>query len=267
MIPALGLGTWHLAENPRQRPHEIAALRLGIAVGMTLIDTAEMYGDGASEELIGEAIEGMRDQVFIVDKVLPSNGSLRGTVLACERSLQRLGTDRIDLYLLHWRGPIPLAETVDAFGRLIAAGKIRMWGVSNFDVDDMEELFSFPEGRACQTDQVLYNLTQRGIEWDLLPWCRERRIPIMAYAPIEQGRLLEDAAIVRIARRHDATPAEIAIAWVLRDRDVNAIPKAGTPKHVRENRRALDIRFTQRELEELDGTFPPPTEKRQLEML
>jgi len=266
-IPALGLGTWFMAEDPTRRETERAALEFGLDVGLTLIDTAEMYADGAAEELVGEAIAGRRDEVFLVSKVLPTNASHAGTIAACEGSLRRLGTDRIDLYLLHWRGSTPLEETVEAFHELVEAGKIRYWGVSNFDVPDMEELFGVSHGPHVQSDQVLYNLSRRGIEVDLLPWCRARGIPVMAYSPIEQGRLLRDTALNSVAERHGATPAQIALAWVLRLDGVNAIPKAGTPAHVKENRAALDLRLTGEDLAELDGAFPPPEEKQPLEML
>jgi diketogulonate reductase-like aldo/keto reductase len=266
-IPVLGQGTWHMAEDPRRRADEIAALRCGLDLGMTLIDTAEMYADGAAEQLVGEAIAGRRDEVFLVGKVLPHNATRRGTIAACERSLRRLGTDQLDLYLLHWRGQVPLAETLEAFIALIRAGKIRHWGVSNFDVADMEELDGTPGGGAVATDQVLYNLTRRGIEYDLLPWCRKRGIPIMAYSPVEQGRLLNHPQLQGIADRHCATSAQVALAWVVRQDGLVAIPKAGTPAHVRENRAALDILLTDEDLAALDRVFPPPTGPQPLEMI
>jgi diketogulonate reductase-like aldo/keto reductase len=265
-IPMLGQGTWRMGENPRSHDSEVAALRLGLDLGVTLIDTAEMYGAGGAEAVVGEAIHGRRDQVFIVSKVLPQNASLRGTIAACEQSLRRLRTDRIDLYLLHWRGNHPLAETVRAFEQLREDGKIRHWGVSNFDVDDMEELVGLPDGDKVATNQVLYNLSRRGIEWALLPWSRQRDIAIMAYSPIEQGELLSDATLKSIAKRHGASPAQIALAWVLRAGAI-AIPKAGSPEHVRENRASHDIELTQRDLDELARAFPPPKKKRSLEML
>jgi diketogulonate reductase-like aldo/keto reductase len=266
-VPVLGQGTWHLGEHPRRRREEIAALRPGLDLGMTLIDTAEMYGEGAAEELVGEAIAGRREEVFLVTKVLPQHATVRGTIAACEGSLRRLNTDVIDLYLLHWRGTVPLDETLEAFQALAEAEKIRYWGVSNFDVADMEELVSLPGGDDVATDQVLYNLTRRGIEWDLLPWCPERGIPVMAYSPIEQGRLLDDPALHRVAARHRATPAQVALAWVLRVEGVIAIPRAGMPEHVRDNRAALDIRLTEQDLAELDRAFPPPRGKQPLETL
>jgi diketogulonate reductase-like aldo/keto reductase len=266
-IPVLGQGTWGMAEDARRRESEVAALRLGLDLGMTLIDTAEMYADGAAEELVAEAIAGRRDDVFLVSKVLPDHASRRGTIVACEDSLRRLGTDRLDLYLLHWRGRVPLEETLDAFTALVHAGKIRHWGVSNFDVSDMKELVGQPGGAAVATDQVLYNLTRRGIEYDLLPWCRQRRLPIMAYSPIEQGRMLGHPGLRGVAVRHGATAAQLALAWLLRQESLTAIPKAGTPAHVRENRAALDLRLTEEDLATLDRAFPPPTGPRPLEML
>ncbi len=266
-IPVLGQGTWGMAEDARHREDEIAALRLGLDLGMTLIDTAEMYADGAAEELVAEAITGRRNDVFLVSKVLPNHATRRGTLAACEGSLRRLRTERIDLYLLHWRGQIPLEETLDAFAALVRAGKIRYWGVSNFDVSDMTELVNLPGGTAVATDQVLYNLTRRGIEYDLLPWCRERGLPIMAYSPIEQGRLLGHPVLQAVAVRHGATSAQVALAWVLQQNGLNAIPRAATISHVRENRAALDLRLTEQDLATLDRAFPPPSGPRPLEML
>jgi diketogulonate reductase-like aldo/keto reductase len=266
-IPVLGQGTWHMGEDPRRRPHEIAALTLGIKYGMTVIDTAEMYGDGASEEVISEAIEGRRKEVFLVDKVLPHHATRIGTIDACERSLIRLGTDYMDLYLLHWRGSVPLEETLAGFADLKRLGKIRYWGVSNFDTADMLELVSLPGGDQVSTNQVLYNLTRRGIEYDLLPWCEQNSIPVMAYSPIEQGRLLVDPVLQGIAALHNATPAQVALAWVLRWNRLIAIPKAGTPEHVKENFEALDVDLTENDLAELDRVYPPPTSKVPLEMI
>lgn len=265
-VPALGQGTWYLGENAQRRPDEIAALRLGLDLGMTLIDTAEMYGNGGAERLVGEALQDRRDEVFLVSKVLPQHASLRGTITACEASLRRLQTDRLDLYLLHWRGNYPLWETLEAFATLVQQGKIRYWGVSNFDVDDMEELVGLPGGDEVQTNQVLYNLSRRGIEWDLLRWCNQRRIAVMAYSPIEQGRLRSHRALADVAKRHQATPTQIALAWVLR-LGVIAIPRAGSVIHVRENRAALDIALTVDDLVELDRAFPPPHNKQPLETL
>ncbi len=266
-LPVLGLGTWHMAEDARCRDDELSALRLGLDLGMTLVDTAEMYGNGDAEELVGEAIRGRRDEVFLVSKVLPSNAEADATVRACQRSLRRLGTDRLDLYLLHWRGSTPLEETLDGFSTLVDQGKIRHWGVSNFDRDDMDELVGLAGGQAVATDQVLYNLSRRGIEADLLPWCQDRRLPIMAYSPIEQGRLLEHPSLGAVAGRHDATPAQVALAWVLRHDGVVTVPKAGTPDHVRENCGALELQLTDEDLGELDGAFPPPGGPQPLEML
>ena len=266
-IPVMGQGTWHFAEDEDRWDLEVAALRLGVDLGLTLIDTAEMYGDGRAEELVGEAIEGRRDQVFLVTKVLPSHATRTEMPLACDRSLRRLGTDRIDLYLLHWRGFTLLEETVDAFDALVDAEKIVYWGVSNFDVADLEELMNVPGGPHLQTDQVLYNLAHRGIEWDLMPWCEARGLPLMAYSPIEQGELLGAPALRSVAERHGATPAQVALAWVLHHDLVNAIPRAGTPDHVRENRAALDLRLTRQDLAALDRAFAPPAGPRPLEML
>jgi diketogulonate reductase-like aldo/keto reductase len=266
-VPALGQGTWRMAEDPARRKHEIAALRLGVDLGMTLIDTAEMYADGAAEELVAEAIAGRRDEVFLVSKVLPQNASRRRTIAACEGSLRRLGTDRLDLYLLHWRGNPPLADTLEAFARLTDAGKIRYWGVSNFDGADMQELVSLPAGGAVATNQVLYNLTRRGIEYELLPWCIAHGVPIMAYSPVEQGRLLGHARLKAVAARHGVTPAQVAIAWVLRKEGVVTIPKAGTLVHVRENRATLDLQLSAEDIADLDQAFPPPRGPTPLELL
>jgi diketogulonate reductase-like aldo/keto reductase len=263
-IPVLGQGTWHMAEDPRRRADEIAALRLGIELGMNLIDTAEMYADGRAEELVGQAIEGRRDEVFLVSKVLPHHATLRGTIEACDGSLTRLGVDQIDLYLLHWRGNIPLEETLEAFNELARAGKIRNWGVSNFDTDDMQELMIIPGGEEVGTDQVLYNLEYRGIEFDLLPWCERQGIALMAYSPIEQGELLAHPALRAVAARHMVTPAQLALAWVLRRDGVCAIPRASKPAHVRENRVALDVRLSAEDLAALDRAFPPPMRKEPL---
>ena len=244
LIPVLGQGTWHMAEDPRRRADEIAAVRLGIDLGLTLIDTAEMYADGGAEELVGKAVEGHRDEVFLVSKVLPHHATRRGTIEACNRSLMRLDADMIDLYLLHWPGPIPLEETIEAFQALVSAGKIRYWGVSNFDTADMEELVNLTGGDEVATDQVLYNLNYRGIEFDLLPWCQRGGLPVMAYSPIEQGRILRHPALIAVAACHPGvTPAQVALAWVLRQDGICAIPRAGKPAHVRENRVACDLRL------------------------
>ena len=266
-VSALGLGTWYLGENRATRTEEIATLRLGLDLGVTLIDTAEMYGDGRSEEMVAEAIEGRRNDVFLVSKVSPNNASRKGAVAACERSLARLRTDRIDLYLLHWRGNVPFAETLEAFVALQKAGKIHHFGVSNLDLADMQELVSVPGGPAVATNQLLYNLARRGIEWDLLPWLRERRIPVMAYSPIEQARLTLHPKLVDFAQRHGMTPAQASLAWLLAHDDVIVIPKTGHRDRLKENIGALDHRLTPAQLAELDRLFPPPTGPRPLEML
>lgn len=266
-VPAFGQGTWHLGERPGTRAEEIATLQLGLDLGATLIDTAEMYGEGQSEQLVGEAIDGRRDEVFLVSKVLPQNASRQGAVAACERSLRRLNTDRLDLYLLHWRGEVPLADTMQAFLALQRAGKIRHYGVSNLDLADMQELWSVPGGPAVATDQVLYNLARRGVEWDLLPWLRAHRVPVMAYSPTEQARLLRNSRLADFARRHGMTPAQAALAWLLAKDDVIVIPKTGRRERLKENLGALDRPLTVSQLAELDRLFPPPTGPRPLEML
>jgi diketogulonate reductase-like aldo/keto reductase len=257
-VPVLGQGTWHLGQGRHPRETEIAALRRGLDLGLSVIDTAEMYGDGASEKLVGEAIAGRRDDVFLVSKVLPHHATERGTIAACEASLRRLGTDHLDLYLLHWRGRVPLRETVAGFTRLREAGLVRHWGVSNFRVADLAELLLVPGGRGVETDQVLYNLVHREIEYDLLPWSLERGLPLMAYSPIEQGKLLGHQAVRAIAARHGATPAQVALAWVLDHEHVIAIPEAGTPAHVEENRAAVDLRLEPEDQADLLDAFPPP---------
>ncbi len=266
-MPVLGLGTWMMGERPLDREREVAALQLGIELGMTLIDTAEMYADGGAEEIVGRAIEEQRDKVFLVSKVYPHNATRRGAIAACKRSLERLRTDYLDLYLLHWRGSVPLGATVAAFEALRADGRIRAWGVSNFDVSDMEELFSIPDGRRCAANQVLYHLGCRGVEWDLLPFCRRHRIPMMAYSPVGQGKLLKQRALQSTARRLGITPAQLALAWLLRQQGVAAIPKASSAGHVRENRAAAEIKLDPSVLAELDRVFPPPTRATPLAML
>jgi diketogulonate reductase-like aldo/keto reductase len=266
-VPALGQGTWHMGENRRRATEEAAAVRLGIELGMTLIDTAEMYGNGGAEEMVARAAEGLRDDLFIVSKVYPHNASSAGVVAACERSLARLRTDRIDLYLLHWRGSIPLAETLAGFEQLLRDGKIRHYGVSNFDRADMAEWVALNGGQTVAADQVLYNLSRRGPEWDLLPWCRERGIAIMAYTPLGQGSLLHDRTLAEIAHRRNATTAQVALAWLLRQEGVIVIPKAARLEHVRDNRGALDVVLTEEDLLALDRAFPPPKAKSSLGML
>jgi aldehyde reductase len=266
-VPALGQGTWNMGEQRGARAEELAALRLGLDLGLTLIDTAEMYGEGAAEELVGETVAGRRDQAFIVSKVYPHNASRKGTVAACERSLKRLRTDRIDLYLLHWRGNIALEESMEALRGLQQAGKILHYGVSNLDLADMRELWSLEAGRGAAVNQLLYNLSRRGIEWDLLPWMREHKLPLMAYSPIEQARLVRHAGLKEFAKRHGITPAQAALAWLLDRDDVIVIPKTGQRERVRENHGALAVRLDAAQRAELDALFPPPKGPRPLEML
>ena len=265
-VPALGQGTWMMAEQPAQRADELAALRVGVELGLTLIDTAEMYADGESERLVGEALRGIREQVFLVSKAYPQNASHQRLPQACEASLKRLGTDRLDLCLLHWRGRVPVAETVEAMEKLVAAGKILRWGVSNLDTPDLQELVN-AGGTACATDQVLYNLTRRGPEYDLLPWLAGRNIPVMAYSPIEQGRLLANTRLREVAAGLSATPAQVALAWVLRQGQIMAIPKAGTVAHVQENRAAAELHLSASDLAALEVAFPRPSKRLPLEML
>ncbi len=270
-VPVLGQGTWGMGEVPSAKAAEVAALRLGMDLGMSLIDTAEMYGEGGAEEVVGEAIAGMRAEAFLVSKVYPHNADRRGVQAACERSLRRLGTDHLDLYLLHWRGAVPLAETLEGFEALKRAGKIRDFGVSNFDLDDLREAEGLPGGKHIAVNQVLYNLARRGIEWDLRDWCRARGMPVMAYSPLEsspseQANMLGRPAVQAVAARHDASAAQIALAWLLRQEGVVAIPKAVTPAHVRANRAALDIVLDAADLAELDRDFPPPRRRIPLEL-
>ena len=266
-VPVLGVGTWNMGERRQKRAEEIAALQMAVELGMTVVDTAEMYGGGAAEELVAEALGAWRDRVFLVSKVLPQHATRRGTVAACEASLRRLATNRLDLYLLHWRGSVPLEETLEAFHVLKRDGKIRHWGVSNFDTDDMEELMHLHGGSGVAANQVLYNLMRRGIEYDLLPFCRARGIPVMAYSPLEQGALAKHRTLRALAARLSATPSQVALAWILRQPGVMAIPKASSVEHVRENRDALAVQLTPDDLAELDAAFPPPQRKVALEMI
>ncbi len=272
LVPALGQGTWRMGENENAHADEVAALRLGIDLGMTLIDTAEMYGEGGAEKVVADAIDGQRDGVFVVTKVYPHNASRMELPKACERSLKRLRIDAIDLYLLHWRGDVPLEETVETFEKLRDAGKIQRWGVSNFDLDDMKELFAIENGAHCAANQVLYNLQHRQIEFDLLRFHRlstlNHQLVLMAYSPVGHGRgLLKNATLKKMAQRHDATSAQIALAWVLRQPGVIAIPKASNEKHVRDNGRSIEIELTKQDLADLDREFPPPRSKERLPML
>ncbi len=267
IIPVLGMGTWQMGERSRDFATEVAALRHGIDLGLSLIDTAEMYGEGGAEKVVAQAITNRRTEVFLVSKVYPHNASKRGTIAACDRTLKRLNTDYLDLYLLHWRGSVPLAETLEAFQTLQQAGKIRSYGVSNFDVEDMEESARLKGGTEIVTNQVLYNLTRRGIEWDLIPWCQRHRIPIIAYSPIEQGRLVNHRSLQAIAQERGATISQIAIAWLLHQENVIVIPKSSQINHIEQNRAALDLKLSLEELAMLDATFPPPTQPVPLQML
>jgi diketogulonate reductase-like aldo/keto reductase len=266
-VSAFGMGTWHMGDDSAARSEELATLRLGLDLGAGLIDTAEMYGDGRAEKLVGEAIAGRRDEAFLVSKVLPSNASRRGTISACERSLHRLRTDRLDLYLLHWRGSIPFAETLEGFRRLQQVGKIRYYGVSNLDLGEMQEVWAAPGGRDVQTNQLLYNLSRRNIESDLLPWLHKHRIPVMAYSPIEQATLLKDARLSRVARAWGLTPAQVALGWLLAKDDIIVIPKTGRRERLKENFGALQHPLTPAQVSELDCLFPPPSGPAPLEML
>lgn len=265
-VPVLGLGTWHMGERKSERAAEVAAIRLGLDLGIRLIDTAEMYGEGGAEEMLAEALAGRRDEIFLVSKVYPHNASRKGVVAACERSLERLKTDRLDLYLLHWRGSVPLTETVEAFETLKKSGKIRQWGVSNLDAGDMEELAGAPNGQNCASNQVLYHLDSRGIEWSVLPKCQKAEIMVMAYSPLGQGPLLRKSALKKIADKHGTDPAAIALAWVLRHPGVITIPKAVKPDHVRANMKALDVKLDSEDLKALDAAFPPPKKSAPLDM-
>lgn len=266
-VPALGQGTWFMGESPTKLKQELDALRLGIDQGLTLIDTAEMYADGGAEKVVGKAIDGLRSKVFLVSKVLPSNASYKGVINACENSLKRLRTDYLDLYLLHWRGSFPLSETIKGMEVLIQQGKIKRWGVSNFDVDDLKVVEESINQHNLTTNQVLYNLGRRGIEFDLLPWCREKSLPTMAYAPIERGKLFNNQQLIQLAHKHQATPSQIALAWVIRCGDIIAIPKASSTEHIMENIKSLNIQLTDEDLATLDKAFPPPKHKVPLEIL
>lgn len=266
-IPTLGFGTWMMGETKSEAEAEVDAVRLALDLGMTVIDTAEMYGDGAAERIVGEALKVRREDAFLVSKVLPWNASYDGTIKACHASLDRLGTDHLDLYLLHWRGEHPLEDTVAAMEELKIAGRIRAWGVSNFDIDDMEELFSVADGGHCAVNQVLYNISRRGIEFDLLPWCQEHHIPVMAYSPIEQGRILQHPELIHIAKAYQATPAQVALAFLLDREGVIPIPKTSNLRRLQENREAVDLDISDEDWARLDAAFPPPSRKVPLAML
>ncbi|WP_025689566.1 aldo/keto reductase [Paenibacillus zanthoxyli] len=271
-VPRIGQGTWNIGDNASRRSEEVEALRLGIELGMTLIDTAEMYGEGRSETVVGEAVQGIRDKVFLVSKVYPHNAGLKQIAKSCENSLKRLGTDRLDLYLLHWRGRVPLEETVEGMERLVQQGKIARWGVSNFDTADMEELFRLAQGTHCATNQVLYHLGSRGIEFDLLPWQRKRQMPIMAYSPLAQAGalrkgLIQNEAVKEIAAAHGASPLQVLLAWCIRAGDVIAIPKASSREHVMQNAAAGLITLSGDELRLLDEAFPEPARKMPLDII
>ncbi len=267
LIPTLGMGTWRMGENDQHRQDEVAALRRGMALGLSLIDTAEMYGEGGAEEVVSEAISGHRPEVFLVSKVYPHNASRKGVIAACDHTLSRLNTDYLDLYLLHWRGSFPLAETISAFQDLRQAGKIRDYGVSNFDTDDMEEAASVPGGELVATNQILYNLSRRGVELDLLPWCRQRDLPVMAYSPIEQGRLLNNAVLHQIAKEKDVTAAMVAIAWLLHQKNIVVIPKASRIEHVEQNYATLKLSLSAEDITRLETAFPAPVKPIPLQML
>ena len=265
-VAVLGLGSWRMGERKSERSAEVKALKLGLDLGVRLLDTAEMYGEGSAEEIVGEAMAGRRDSLYLVSKVYPHNASRQGAIAACERSLRRLKTDRLDLYLLHWRGSHPLAETVAAFEALKQAGKIRNWGVSNFDVDDLQELAAVAHGGACASNQVLYHLASRGIEWELLDYCRSAEVMVMAYSPLGQGPLLQQPPLQAMARKHGVEAAAIALAWVLRQANVVTIPKAAKPEHVRANLKALDVALDAEDLAALDAAFKPPKRRARLQM-
>lgn len=266
-LAPLGMGTWNMGDSPSTRSSEIEAIRHGLDLGLKVIDTAEMYGNGNSEKLVGEAIGGRREEVYLISKVLPHNSSFESVLKSCDNSLRNLNTDYLDMYLLHWKGRYPFQETIDAFEHLVQIGKIRGWGVSNMDVMDMNEIVDCPDGIKCQTNQVLYNLSRRGIEFDLIPWHREYRKPIIAYSPIEQGRILHNPILQRIAEKHGCTPAQVALAWVLSRPQMLAIPKTSSPERMEENYRAMELKLDPEDFNLLDGEFPPPSHKVSLEVI
>jgi diketogulonate reductase-like aldo/keto reductase len=272
VLPSIGQGTWRMGEDPRMKEKEIKALQLGLDLGMKVIDTAEMYADGASERIVREAIKGRRDEVFLVSKAYPFHAGLDRIEEACDASLRRLGTDYLDLYLLHWRGSVPLEETVEGMERLRSKGKIKRWGVSNFDTADMEELWHAPNGDHCQVNQVLYHLGSRGIDYDLVPWQREHNRPIMAYSPLAQGgtlrkQLFTEPVMWELADRYNAEPLQIALAWVIRSNQCLAIPKAVQEEHVIANAEAVGIDLTEEDLNKIDRVFPKPMKKMPLDII
>lgn len=272
VLPAIGQGTWNMGDDSSRRQEEIDALKYGVELGMTVIDTAEMYGEGRSELLVGEAIQGMRDQVFLVSKVYPHNAGGDSLIRSCENSLNRLGTDVLDLYLLHWRGRIPLEETIKGMEKLVQEGKIRRWGVSNLDTKDMQEMMKLPNSDHCATNQVLYHLGSRGIEVDLLPWQKEQGMPIMAYSPLAQAGSLRsglttDATVQQIAEQHGVHPFQVLLAWCIRDGNVLAIPKASSRSHVESNAQAAELVLSEAEIAQLDQAFPAPDHKVSLDII
>lgn len=273
-LSSLGLGTWRLGEDPARRAREVAAVRSALEIGWRVIDTAEMYGEGGAEAVVGAALAGAfrdgalaREDVFVVSKVYPHNATARGAVAACERSLTRLGLDHLDAYLLHWRGSVPLQETVEAFETLRTRGRIRHWGVSNFDVDDMDELLRVRGGERCATNQIYYSLSARGPAFDVVPWLQRHAMATMAYSPIDQGALARNAALRALAKKRGVTPAQLALAWLVAQPGTMAIPKAASEAHLRENLAALSLTLGPGDLAELDAAFPPPRRKVPLAML
>ena len=272
VVPAIGQGTWYIGETASKRQREIDAIRAGIDAGMTLVDTAEMYGSGLSEQLVGEAISPAdRKNLFIVSKVLPSNAGKKNMERSCDATLARLGTDYLDLYLYHWRGSVPLAETVACLEDLKAKGKIRAWGVSNFDTSDMNELFALPAGKHCAVNQVLYHLGSRGIEFDLLPWMRQHGVALMAYCPLAQAGslrrgLFENKTVAAVAEKHGCDVTQVLLAWCIRDGGTIAIPRSSQKEHTLLNAGADAVPLDEEDFINLDKAFPPPTRKMPLDV-